>query len=74
MLLYAPDRVDGSRNGEPDTKGFIIETDYLFREKYKLALQYTIYDEFNGSSHDYDGFGRDASDNNTFYGLIWLMF
>jgi hypothetical protein len=74
MLLYAPDRVDGSQNGKPDTKGFIIEADYLFREKYKLALQYTIYDEFNGSSHDYDGFGRDASDNNTFYGLIWFMF
>jgi hypothetical protein len=74
MLLYAPDPANGSRNGEPDSKGFIIEADYVFREKYKLALQYTIYDEFNGSSNDYDGFGRDASDNNTFYGLIWLMF
>jgi hypothetical protein len=73
-VLYAPDPVDGSRNGEPDTEGFIIEADYVFRKKYKLALQYTIYDEFNGSSDDYDGFGRDASDNNTFYGLIWLMF
>ena len=73
-LLYAPDPVDGSRNGKPDSKGFIVEADYLFREKYKLALQYTIYDEFNGSGNDYDGFGRDASDNNTFYALIWLMF
>ena len=73
-LLYAPDAVDGSRNGEPDSKGFIFEADYLFRKKYKLALQYTVYDEFNGSSSDYDGFGRDASDNNTFYALIWLMF
>jgi hypothetical protein len=72
--LYAPGVVDGSRNGEPDTKGFILEADYLFRQKYKFALQYTIYDKFNGDSDNYDGFGRDASDNNTFYALVWLMF
>jgi hypothetical protein len=72
--LYSPDPVDGSRTGSPDSKGFIFEADYVFREKYKLSLQYTLYQEFNGSGSDYDGFGRDASDNNTFYALLWLMF
>jgi hypothetical protein len=72
--LYAPDPVDGSRTGSPDSNGFIVEADYIFIEKYKLSLQYTIYNKFNGSSSDYDGSGRDASDNNTFYALIWLMF
>ena len=33
-----------------------------------------IYNEFNGAHSDYDGFGRDASDNNTLYFLAWLMF
>lgn len=74
VLLYSPDPVDGSRTGSPDSEGFILEADYLFREKYKLTLQYTIYTKFNGSSSDYDGFGRDASNNNTFYVLVWLMF
>jgi hypothetical protein len=74
VLLYAADPVDGSRNGSPDSNGFIVEADYIFKEKYKLALQYTIYNKFNGSDSNYDGFGRDASDNNTFYALLWLMF
>jgi hypothetical protein len=73
-LLYAPDPVDGSRTGSPDSSGFILEGDYVFWEKYKFALQYTAYNKFNGSSSNYDGSGRDASDNNTFYVLVWLMF
>ena len=72
--LYSPDPVDGSRTGSPDSKGFIFEADYVFREKYKFSLQYTLYQEFNGSDSNYDGFGRDASDNNTIYALVWLMF
>ena len=73
-LLYSPDPVDGSRTGSPDSSGFILQGDWVFREKYKFALQYTIYDKFNGSSSNYDGSGRDASDNNTLYAFIWLMF
>ena len=73
-LLYAPAPVDGSRTGSPDSSGFILQADCIFRDKYKFALQYTIYDQFNGSSSNYDGSGRDASDNNTFYALVWLMF
>jgi hypothetical protein len=73
-LLYSPDPVDGSRTGEPDSKGFILQGLWVFKKKYQFSLQYTIYDEFNGSDTNYDGFGRDASDNNTLYLLAWLMF
>jgi hypothetical protein len=73
-LLYAPESVDGSRTGSPDSSGFIFEGDYIFWDKYKFSLQYTAYNKFNGSSSNYDGSGRDASDNNTFYALLWLMF
>lgn len=73
-LLYGPDPIDGSRTGSPDSKGFIIQADYVFKKKYKFSLQYTAYTKFNGASSDYDGFGRDASDNNTLYLLAWLMF
>jgi len=73
-LLYAPEPLDGSRTGSPKTKGFIMSADYVIKEKYKFTLQYTIYDKFNGSHSNYDGFGRDASDNDTLYLLAWLMF
>ena len=73
-LLYAPDPVDGSRTGSPDSRGFTIEGDFVFHNRHKLALQYVAYDEFNGSHTNYDGSGRDASDNNTLYLLVRLMF
>jgi hypothetical protein len=81
--LYAPDPVDGSRTGSPNSNGFILEADYILNyplwNKYKTgmikcSLQYTIYNKFNGAHSNYDGFGRNASDNNTLYFLIWLAF
>jgi hypothetical protein len=73
-LLYSPDPVDGSRTGSPDSTGFILEADWVFKDKYKLSAQYTMYQKFNGAETNYDGSGRNASDNNTLYLLIWLMF
>ena len=70
--LYSPGEISGSRTGFPDTNGFIFQVDYLPWEKLKLSLQYTLYNKFNGARSDYDGFGRDASDNNTLYFLAWL--
>jgi hypothetical protein len=73
-LLYAPDPVDGSRNGKPNSNGFILEADFLPWENAKFSAQYLIYDKFNGAHSNYDGFSRDASDNNTLFLLVWLMF
>ena len=72
-LLYAPDPIDGSRTGKPNSDGFILEADYLPWKTGKVSLQYTIYNRFNGASHDYDGSGRDASDNNTIFLVVWVM-
>lgn len=71
-LLYSPGEVGGSRTGRPDSNGFIFQLDYLPWEKLKFSAQYTLYNKFNGAKSNYDGFGRDASDNNTFYLLAWL--
>ena len=72
-LLYSSNPGDGSRTGSPDSDGFILEADYLPWEQTRISLQYTIYNKFNGARSNYDGFGRDASDNNTLYALVWLM-
>jgi hypothetical protein len=73
-LLYSSNPGDGSRTGSPDSNGFILEVDYRPWEMTKISLQYVIYDKFNGASSNYDGFGRNASDNNTLYVLLWQMF
>ena len=76
VLLYAPDPLDGSRNGYPDSSGFILQGIYVPPkwEQAKIVVQYTIYNTFNGSITNYDGSNRNASDNNTLYILAWLMF
>ncbi len=63
-----------SANGSPDTKGWIVEANYLPWLNTKISLQYTTYTEFNGGSSNYDGFGRNASANGSTYLLLWLAF
>jgi len=63
-----------SANGSPNTSGWVAEIDYLPWLNTKLAVQYTAYNKFNGSSTNYDGVGRNASNNNTFYALLWFAF
>jgi hypothetical protein len=38
----------------------------------RVGLQYTGYSKFNGGGNDYDGSGRNASDNNTLFGFLWV--
>jgi len=73
-VIYSPGPLDGSRTGKPDSDGFILEADFLPWKTGKISLQYTIYNKFNGGHTNYDGFGRNASDNNTLYLVVWLMF
>ncbi|WP_372523779.1 hypothetical protein [Sulfuricaulis sp.] len=63
----------GSANGSPDTTGWILQGTYLPWQNVQLGLQYTWYTKFNGSSDNYDGLGRKASDNNTLFGYAWFM-
>ena len=39
-----------------------------------MGMSYVAYQKFNGAKTNYDGSGRNASDNNTLYVLVWLMF
>jgi len=73
-LLYPADPVDGSANGSPKTTGFIGEVDFNPWENTRVGMQYTGYGNFNGGSTDYDGSGRNASGNDTFFLFVWLAF
>lgn len=73
-LLYAPAAVSGSANGGARSEGFITNVSYWPYQNIDLAVQYTNYTRFNGGSTDYDGAGRNASDNNTLYLLTRFVF
>jgi hypothetical protein len=83
-LLYAPAPVSGSRNGKPDSNAFVIEGDWIPFGKddswgrpfanLKIGLQYVAYTMFNGGTRNYDGFGRNASGNNTLFLYAWTAF
>jgi hypothetical protein len=72
--LYATgDPVTGSAAASPDNSGAVLELDWLPRRDLRLAVQYTAWREFNGARSNYDGFGRNAADNNTLYFVVWWM-
>ncbi|UTH75815.1 hypothetical protein [Chromobacterium sp. IIBBL 290-4] len=79
-------RVDGSANNliytrhgrprlrSPATSGYVAELDYAPSRDWMIGLQHTAYRSFMGASRNYDGFGRDASDNNSTYLFIARAF
>lgn len=83
-VLYGPLPVSGSRNAKPNSNAFIFELSYVPFGKtgswgsplanLRLGVSYTAYTQFNGASHNYDGFGRNASDNNTLFLYSFLSF
>ena len=73
-MLYAPSEFSGSSTGLPDSRGLIAEFDFLPWLNTKFSVQYIAYNKFNGSGENYDGAGRNASDNNSVYALAWMAF
>jgi hypothetical protein len=82
--LYQPAPISGSASGSPNSRGLITELDFIPFGKansflrpwlnVRLSLQYVAYFQFNGAHSNYDGFGRNASGNNTLYLLSWFAF
>ncbi len=72
--LYSPAPVTGSRTGSPNTNGYILQGSYWPVQNIDLTVSYTGFSHFNGSGANYDGSGRNASDNNTVYIAAWLLF
>ena len=73
-VLYAPASVSGSANGSPRSEGYIANFSYWPVQNVDLSFQYTGYSRFNGGATNYDGSGRNASDNNTAYLLARFIF
>jgi hypothetical protein len=64
----------GSTTGSPDSTYGNAEIDYVPWLNVKLGLQYTAFFKFNGATSNYDGAGRNASDNNMLFAYIWFAY
>ncbi len=61
----------GNLTGNPATRGWTTEIFWTPVQYARIGLQYTRFNKFNGVSSNYDGFGRNARDNNTVFLYIW---
>jgi hypothetical protein len=64
----------GTVSGNSNSSWGTAEIDYVPWLNVKLGLQYTAFARFDGASSNYDGAGRNASDNNLLYAYLWLAF
>ncbi len=67
-------RVNGNFSGNPGTRGLTYEAFWTPVQNVRVGLQYTAYSRFNGAASNYDGLGRNASDNNTLFGYVWFAY
>lgn len=74
LLYNTGEPVFGSATGRPNSDGWLAELNYLPVPYLKLAVRYTGYTQFNGAGNNYDGFGRNAGDNNSLFFLTWFLF
>lgn len=73
-ILYTANPVDGYNTSSPNSSGLTAQITYLPWLNTQFSVQYVAYNKFNGASSNYDGSGRNASDNNTLYVVGWVVF
>jgi hypothetical protein len=73
-ILTARDIASGNVSGNPATSGITYEAFWIPKQNIRIGAQYTAYSKFNGASDNYDGYGRNAKDNNTLFAYIWFVY
>ncbi len=81
--LY-PDSLSVSAPGSPNSNGWTFDLAWLPLSNggpsfypwvnARLGVSWTLYNQFDGASSNYDGASRNASDNNTTFVYAWLAF
>ena len=74
----------GNRTFKPDSAGATLQLDATPwgaggsplgpRFNVRVGAQYTVYAKFNGATHNWDGAGGNASDNNTLRVFLWAAY
>jgi hypothetical protein len=63
--------VNGNLSGNPGTQGMTYEAFWIPVQYLRIGVQYTTYSKYNGAANNYDGLGRNASDNNSLFLYLW---
>ena len=66
--------VNGNLSGNPGTRGWTLEAFWMPLQYVRIGAQYTMYSRYNGAASNYDGFGRNASDNNSLFLYMWMAY
>jgi hypothetical protein len=61
-------------SNKPNNRGYIVEVDYNPWTNVRMALQYTMYTMWDGTSQNIDGNGRSPHDNNTLFLNTWFAY
>ena len=67
-------RVNGNLSGNPGIRGWTYEAFWTPTQYLRFGAQYTAYGRYNGASQNYDGFGRNARDNNSLFLYLWAAY
>ena len=73
-LVDGSESVTGNLTGNPATRGWTAEAFWTPVQYLRVGVEYTMFDRFNGAANNYDGFGRNAKDNNTLFVYLWGAF
>ncbi|MGA9335105.1 MAG: hypothetical protein WBV39_12570 [Rudaea sp.] len=72
--LYDPTPVTGNISGSPDIRGWTAEAFWTPTQYVRIGVQYTAYSKYNGATNNYDGFGRNAGDNDSVFVYVWAAY
>jgi hypothetical protein len=73
-VVDGSEAVTGNLTGNPATRGWTAEAFWTPVQYLRVGIEYTMFDRFNGATNNYDGFGRNAKDNNTLFVYLWGAF
>jgi hypothetical protein len=59
---------------DPTTNGMTYEAFFIPKQNVRIGVQYTTYNTYQGASSNYDGAGRNASDNNSMFLYVWFAY
>lgn len=74
LTLTSDDPVGANLTGNPATHGWTLEAFWTPWQYVRVGAQYTMYNEYNGAAQNYNGFGRNARDNDSLFIYAWFTY
>jgi hypothetical protein len=77
VLSYDPavnTQPGGNLTGNPAITGVTYEAFFMPVQYVRIGAQLTSYSKYNGASSNYNGFGRNAKDNNSAFLYVWAAY